>query len=152
MILKNRNEEDMNKRKIVFRLGCILLVFLFSSCREELPIVYFDFKNNSSKTLHVDFGGKRKMKAKPGKVILITNFHAKHITMKDCFAEYEYCEVRENDADGRVLRLWTKDFEPTSQRKEFFRESDWRKFRDEYYDEIRDYLFTITDADLETEE
>ena len=92
------------------------------------------------------------MKAKPGKVILITNFHAKHITMKDCFAEYEYCEVRENDADGRVLRLWTKDFESTSQRKEFFRESDWRKFRDEYYDEIRDYLFTITDADLDTEE
>lgn len=53
---------------------------------------------------------------------------------------------------GRVLRQWSFEYLPTSGKKEFFRESDWRKFRDEYYDEIRDYLFTITDADLETEE
>lgn len=139
----------MNKRKILTWLWCILPMVFFTSCWEKLPMVDFYFKNNSSKTIYVDFGGKRALRADPSKVILITSFHAKNITMKDCFVEYDYCEVRENNAEGRVLRLWTNDL--SSEGKEFFRENDWRKFRDEYFDEIVSYLFTIKDEDLETE-
>ena len=50
MILKNRNEEDMNKRKIVFRLGSILLVLC--SCSEKYEA---DFMVKNSRKSEIMF-------------------------------------------------------------------------------------------------
>lgn len=136
----------MNRVRISLAI-CLAVLLSAFSCDPE---VYLTVANKTNRTLYLTLDDEYKCVIRPFQEKIIGGFYQSAGSFYDCFLEYNYCRLQENDSSGRVLRQWSFDYLPTSSKKEFFRKSDWE--REKTSNKVADYIFNITEKDLEETE
>ena len=136
----------MNRIRICLAI-CLSVLLLAFSCDPE---IYMIVKNKTDKTLYLTLDDESSFVIRPFQERAIIGFYQSAGYFYQCLLEYNQCKLQENDSAGRVLRQWSFEYLPTSDKKEFFRESDWERRKTS--NDVPDYIFNITKNDLEISE
>ena len=126
---------------------CLSVLLLAFSCAPE---IYMIVKNKTDKTLYLTLDDEYSFVIRPFQEKTIGAFEQGDGFFYGCLLKFNYCRLQENDSAGRVLRQWSFEYLPTSDKKEFFRESDWERRKTS--NDVPDYIFNITKNDLEISE
>ena len=126
---------------------CLSVLLLAFSCDPE---IYMIVKNKTDKTLYLTLDDEYSFVIRPFQEEIIGAFYQSDGFFYGCLLDCNYCRLQENDSVGRVLRQWSFEYLPTSDKKEFFRESDWERRKTS--NDVPDYIFNITKNDLEISE
>ena len=136
----------MNRIRICLAI-CLSVLLLAFSCDPE---IYMIVKNKTDKTLYLTLDDEYSFVIRPFQEKIIGAFEQGDGFFYGCLLKFNYCILQENDSVGRVLRQWSFEYLPTSDKKEFFRESDWERRKTS--NDVPDYIFNITKNDLEISE
>lgn len=145
----------MKKLKFLF---LALSLSMFFSCidREEyLDEMIYNVKNYTGSTLHVSLlsgyeYNYRETIVYPEHTAFL---HSAFSYNNPCFGfdeglfEYDSCVVRLNDAQGKIVKIWTKE-ESCSQERNFFKQSLWQSKRIDIYSISTEFTFTLKEEDF----
>ena len=148
-------------KKISF-LFLILSLFTFSSCIEQketyLDEMIYNVKNDNDSTLHLSLSGAYKCNYRetivyPGHTAFLYSafsYNNPYFGFEEGLAEYDSCIVRLNDAEGEILKIWTKEENYPNEARDFFNQRWWQSKRIDIFSNSTKFTFTLKPEDFYT--
>lgn len=147
----------MKTFKILF---LFVVTLIFSSCIEDelyIDEMIYNVKNISDSTLHVSLLGGSKYDYREAIVypkhtaFLHSDYKVgdPNFGFNEGLNSYDSCIVRLNDAEGEILKIWTKEENCQNEAKDFFNQRWWQSKSIDTYSNSTEFTFFISMEDLE---